>query len=108
MGSVARPRANGGSAEVGDVVSIESKLPHISCPAKCLSCGHGWHAVAPCGVIELECPECLCMRGVWSRCISPEITWECGCGSRHFFVTLDGPTCAACGVLVDMGEDAGA
>lgn len=88
---------------MGDVTPIEANLPHISCQAKCLNCGYHWLGVAPCGVVELECPQCNSMRGVWNNLIVPESVWECSCGSEHFFVSPHAAVCAACGLEQDYG-----
>lgn len=37
--------------------------PHLSGKARCLACKHEWVAVAPVGVVWMECPACTLERG---------------------------------------------
>ena len=67
--------------------------------AVCLSCSHEWEAVAPTGVISLECPSCNTNRGVWKGLAFPESVkvWTCQCTCQYFILTQDYSVCIACG-----------
>lgn len=60
---------------MSDVVSLndrrQEKSPHLSGKCRCAACGHVWQAVAPIGTMNLECPECLTMRGLWMHPFGP-------------------------------------
>lgn len=78
---------------------------HLTGPAQCLACGHGWVAVAPVGVCWLECPSCGTYRGTWSGVVgygSPVEVFRCGCGCEAIraFLVDGGPrlVCCSCGV----------
>jgi phage FluMu protein Com len=69
--------------------------------AFCLNCLHEWVAVAPTGTIELECPKCKTMKGLYKFPFHPpEGTYmrECNCGNQLFYLTTEGHMCANCGV----------
>lgn len=74
--------------------------PHVSGPAKCLSCGHEWEVVVPVGVSEFECPSCGLMRGTHQYQISPDdgIVWQCACGNNLFIISsIKNAICIGCG-----------
>lgn len=83
---------------MGDIVSLDDQRPHIGGPAKCLCCGHEWHAVAMSGTLNIECPECHTLKGVFSAVVSPETRWECKCGNDLFFIDTHDMMCANCGL----------
>ena len=61
--------------------------PHMAGGAKCLACKHEWVAVAPAGVVDMECPECGCMRGVFVNSWGAPhdaIVFKCQCDSSAF------------------------
>ena len=81
---------------------------YLSGWAACLACGHGWVAVAPSGVYELECPECKTLRGVFEALVIPEgedlyLCRDCGC--QHHVVARSGVVCVRCGRKTWFGED---
>lgn len=69
------------------VVSLGSRRPARSGTAQCLACHHEWSAVAPLGVVDLECPTCHLLRGVFD-CPHGMNTgyevWACKTCSGHF------------------------
>lgn len=90
----------------GNVVSLAERraadTPHLAGQARCLACRHDWIAVAPVGVVWLECPSCGGHRGFFGGPCEPaegEERWECGtCGCQVFYI---GPTvtrCCGCGL----------
>jgi len=61
----------------------EENSPHWEGKAKCVSCGHDWHAVAPMGVEWIECPSCGLLRGhaYWPfGADKDESLFVCNCG----------------------------
>lgn len=69
--------------------------------AFCLNCNHTWQAVAPTGTINLECPKCLTLKGLWKFPFAPKsgtLVRECICGNQLFYMTLVGHMCANCGI----------
>jgi len=84
---------------MGDIVSIESQKPHKTGEAICMSCKEEWIAVAPAGVVWLECPKCKTEHGLFKfPCsYSDKSHWECNCGNDLFHVTPDGYYCPNCG-----------
>lgn len=77
----------------------EASSPHMSGEAVCFNCKHQWQAVAPVGVLELECPSCGTLRGVWNHTVWPseQEVWMCNCGAYHFALTKQAAHCLACG-----------
>jgi DNA-directed RNA polymerase subunit RPC12/RpoP len=95
---------------MGDVVPLARPAPReptAEGTAVCLACKHEWHAVAPTGTTDLECPACGLVRGQWRYPFSAapgEHIFRCTlCGSENFFVRAEknGTTtinCVGCGV----------
>ena len=83
---------------MGDVTPI-NRHPTMEGEARCTQCGHCWEGVAPVGTIELECPQCHAMRGVFIYPIDPPLpeVWQCGCGGDLFYVGKQAIVCARCG-----------
>lgn len=71
--------------------------PHLAGLAICSACRHEWSAVAPVGVVHLECPSCKRPWGTFKNAIEPEEAWVCNCGEHLFFVTQSGLLCRKCG-----------
>lgn len=73
--------------------------PHLSGEAKCIACSHDWVAIAPVGVMELECPKCESMLGmfIWPTAPKSEKVWTCDCGCQLFYIVDDGNQCYRCG-----------
>ena len=86
------------------VINIDDYRPHMSGPVRCIQCGHEWDAIAPIGTSELQCPECLTYKGVWLELFSPDPVFECNCGNRLFYQSVDGPVCGKCGVTHDIHD----
>ena len=81
------------------VVDIHSRQPHIAGKIKCLACQNIWVGVAPPGTVDMQCPSCECLRGVWLYVIEPkEPFWLCkDCDGRLFYLLADGRNmCAGC------------
>lgn len=75
--------------------------PHGTGEAFCIHCGHTWTAVAPVGVVDLECPVCQTMKGKWRFEFQPArgtMVRECNCGNQLFYLTEEGHLCANCGI----------
>lgn len=91
---------------LGNVVSLDSRRPHISGVARCLECGHEHAAVAPVGVTDMECPACGLMRAVWWSSPWPEDGWwQCDCGGAAFAVnTIRQTVCLRCGSAQEFGD----
>ncbi len=78
----------------------EPDEPHLSGDAFCVTCGHRWAATAPVGTIQLECPSCHAMRGVFKYPCEPEVAWTCGCGCFIFMISgKENILCYNCGEI---------
>lgn len=76
----------------------EGNDPHMEGKARCLACGHEWHAVAPTGMVWMECPSCSLIRGRFVAQVERKGPhWHCHCGNELFCVTPDGIYCPNCG-----------
>lgn len=87
---------------MGDLVSLqeerEKRTPHMSGPAHCLLCGHKEIAVAPVGVIWMECSNCKSMKMVYDGPVLPPAAFlACQCGNQLLYLTIEGPACPNCG-----------
>ena len=83
---------------MSNVISLAEHRPHVSGNAKCLQCGHEWHAVAPLGVNQLQCPSCELDKGVFCGTANRGgLHYQCSCGCMHMFLHVDGVYCANCG-----------
>lgn len=69
--------------------------------AFCNQCGHTWTAVAPTGTVQLECPSCHTMKGLFKFpfcVVEGQQVYTCNCGNQHFYLTPEGHLCANCGI----------
>ena len=73
--------------------------PHCEGQAFCGACGHEWVAVAPIGVVHLDCPECGRRWGLFKNAVEPSVAWKCKCGEALFFLTPVGAMCRHCGIV---------
>lgn len=100
---------------MGEVVDFESRRPQPfrEGQARCLACGHQWHAVARVGVDALQCPGCDTIRGVFDGPMtmnSAYFVFTCGCENtfmrifRHIGTGGIYVVCAACGTLMETDE----
>lgn len=46
-----------------DVINLDDHRPHTARYIVCMECAHDWVAVAPVGVVALECPQCAKLNG---------------------------------------------
>lgn len=66
--------------------------------ASCLQCKHTWHAVAPVGTVDLDCPACGSEKGLFAYQVKVEgYSWHCECGNDLFQLTPAGAVCVQCG-----------
>lgn len=73
--------------------------------AKCLNCEHMWTGKLPVGQTELQCPECLTMKGVFVWPIIPEEGFECAnCGNIVWYVGLNGIWCSHCATHYEFDD----
>jgi hypothetical protein len=88
---------------MGDVVNLNDARPHSEGEAFCLDCKHQWVAVAPSGVVWMECPACHLMRGRFKfhHMHYDKPHWECGCGNELFCILPDFVYCPNCGKRQD-------
>lgn len=78
----------------------EDAEPHLSGKGHCLNCHHVWVAVAPLDTVDLECPECHTMKGVFNYAVTPPDdvdVWTCSCDNQLFYITPEGHWCPNCG-----------
>ena len=86
----------------------EKTEPHGTGPAFCIGCRHEWSAIAPAGTVELECPQCECMKGRFRNLFETyedEKVWVCNCGNDLFKVTETGTMCVNCGEYQRWGSE---
>lgn len=84
-----------------NVIQFEKKDPHASGEAFCFQCRKEWIAVAPVGTVQLECPECHTMKGLFKFPFNVKVgqlVRECNCGNQLFYLTPEGHLCANCGI----------
>ena len=86
---------------MGKLISLDEHRPHLSGQALCLVCGYEWIAVAPVGIMHLECPKCERIQGVIKNAIEPsgeQSYYQCNCGESMFFALAMGwLLCRKCG-----------
>lgn len=69
--------------------------------AFCLQCDHTWIQVTPTGEVQLECPKCKTMKGLFKypfNVCENELIRECNCGNQLFYLTPEGHLCPNCGI----------
>lgn len=81
------------------------RTPHASGLARCVGCSHEWTVVAPLGTLQLECPECKTMKGVFAHPYRPEVYLQCECGNTLFYATENGVFCPNCAQEGDHLDD---
>lgn len=77
----------------------DSKNPHASGPARCLSCQHEWAAVVPLPLPPekwLECPSCGQPKGSLSPFVPNESALVCVCKNVVFYATRKTLMCPVC------------
>jgi len=86
---------------MGTVTRLPSRLergPHLTGEAICTGCKHEWTAVAEVGTLQLECPSCGTMKGLFKHACEPVTAWTCNCGCFVFMISPQGVICYSCGV----------
>ena len=76
-------------------------VPHAAGEAFCLQCKHEWVAVAQSGVVQLECPECKTLKGLFKFPFNVQAGEQirfCNCGNNLFIITPEGHLCPNCGI----------
>lgn len=85
-----------------NIIFIHKKTEQTaSGEAFCINCKHEWIAVCPTGTVQLECPKCLTMKGLFKYPFSPQpgsLIRVCNCGNELFYITPEGHMCANCGI----------
>jgi len=83
------------------VIKLTSRTergPHLSGEAFCARCHHEWISVAPVGTVDIECPECHTMKGLFKHGCEPQYeAWTCNCGCYMFMISPKGIICWNCG-----------
>lgn len=75
-----------------------ARTPHQQGPCRCVKCKHEWRGSAAEGAMNLECPECHCMTGIFAAIVLPTgYVWECKCGNIFQCVTRSEIICVSCG-----------
>lgn len=86
---------------MAEIIGIDSLKPgeHNSGKARCMACRHEHVAVAPVGVVWMECPECHAMKALFIGACERqgEAHWTCNCGNDLFHATPEGFYCPNCG-----------
>jgi hypothetical protein len=91
---------------MGELMHLPTRTergPHLSGEAHCLQCSHEWQGVAPVGTVELQCPECHTMKGLFRNGCEPTVAWVCGCGCYLFTISPKGIICWKCGEYQNWG-----
>jgi len=87
---------------MGNVINFNSKESnHVSGEAFCYQCNHKWRATSPRGTVQLECPNCHTLKGLYKfpNCVPEgQLIRECDCGNDLFYLTPDGHLCPNCGL----------
>lgn len=85
-------------SEIVDISALRAD-PHNTGKARCMACGHEEIAVAPVGVVWMECSECHAMKSLFiGPCeIEGAAHWTCNCGNDLFHATPEGFYCPNCG-----------
>lgn len=91
-----------------NVVSLFPTAKHRSGQAICNGCRHEWIAVIEGDAIELECPECLTMKGhlkwPYGAC-SGQYIFTCKCGCEDFFIMARTETATAAVYCRNCGDE---
>ena len=86
---------------MAEIIGIDSlkAAPHNSGLARCMVCKHEHQAVAPVGVVWMECPECHAQKALFVGSCERrgEAHWTCACGNDLFHATPEGFYCPNCG-----------
>lgn len=81
------------------VYDLDAFRPHLSGPARCLTCRYRWGAVAPTGtMVGLECPQCGLLHGIFEGLVAPQTRFVCQCGCDIYYILPAGFMCVQCGV----------
>lgn len=86
---------------MGELVSLDQQRPHLAGTGFCLECRHEWEAVAPIGVVGLECPKCGTHKGTMKGLVYPadDMVIHCKCDNPFYFITPEESVeCAYCGI----------
>lgn len=79
-------------------VEPDAKKPHVSGSATCQQCRYRWEAVAPVGTVEIQCPKCLTMKGLYMYGHEdPGGSLMCECLCQVFTISRDRVICWRCG-----------
>lgn len=68
--------------------------------AFCLNCNHTWINIGKTGTIQLECPSCHTLKGLYKfpfHVEEGEAFRECTCENYLFIITPNGHLCPNCG-----------
>jgi hypothetical protein len=86
---------------MSNVVSLDSRRPHMAGEAKCLECGHKWAAAVAIGTVGLECPSCNLPKGAMVGLAGPDdgVVWMCNCGCDVFYIDTRGVRCLRCATV---------
>lgn len=74
---------------MSNVVDLVQPKRHRTGEAICRGCRHEWVAVAEGDGLELECPECHTMKGVFKWPYGPsegQLGYQCNCGCDDYFI----------------------
>lgn len=86
---------------MSNVVEFRKASQYGSGEAFCFQCRHEWVAVAETGAVQLECPECHALKGLFKfpyNVSTGQLVRECACGNQLFYLTPEGHLCPNCGI----------
>lgn len=75
---------------------------HVHGDAVCFQCKHTWIATSTIGTVQLECPNCKTMKGLFRFPFAPnenQLLRKCSCGCQLFYITHEGHMCTNCGTF---------
>ena len=88
---------------MAELISIKSRLPHLSGKTVCLVCGDKGIAIAPIGDVFMKCDKCGTQKKVFKfSCERDSEHWICNCGNNLFMITPDGIYCPNCGIWQEL------
>lgn len=86
---------------MSNIVEFKRPEQHGAGEAFCFQCKHEWVSVAPTGTVQLECPNCHTMKGLFKFPFNVEegdLVRVCNCGNSLFRLTPEGHLCVNCGI----------
>lgn len=91
-----------------EVLEFKKPESHHAGTAVCRGCKHQWVAVTEGTGTELECPQCLTMKGAFKwpyGAAKGQYIFTCKCGCEDFFIMAPTETATAAVYCRNCGEE---